>query len=70
MKLAMVAVAGKLDEDSKMLLQIHDSLILEVPKEKAEAVGKMVKDTMEDVYTKLPIKLKADVSIGQNWGEL
>ena len=70
MKLAMVAVADKLDSDSKMLLQIHDSLILEVPKDKAEAVGKMVKDTMENTYTELPIKLKTDVSVGQNWGEL
>lgn len=70
MKLAMVAVAGKLEPDSRMLLQIHDSLILEVPKAKAEAVGQMVKQTMETVYTKLPVKLKADVSIGKNWGEL
>ena len=34
MKLAMVAVANKLDDDCKMLLQIHDSLILEVPASK------------------------------------
>ena len=70
MKMAMIAVAGKLDKDSKMLLQIHDSLILEVPKAKAQTVGKMVKDIMENTYTKLPVRLKADVSTGQNWGEL
>ncbi|HET6864241.1 MAG TPA: DNA polymerase I, partial [Candidatus Saccharimonadales bacterium] len=70
MKLAMVAVAAKLEPDSRMLLQIHDSLILEVPKAKAEAAGQMVKQTMETVYDKLPVKLKADVSIGKNWGEL
>lgn len=70
MKLAMINVANKLDSDSKMLLQIHDSLILEVPKAKAEKVGKMVKQQMEDAYTKLPVKLKTDISIGQNWGEL
>jgi DNA polymerase I len=70
MKLAMIAVADKLDKDSKMLLQIHDSLIIEVPTKKAEAVGQMVKQTMEESYTKLPIKLKADISTGQNWGEL
>ncbi|HET7827492.1 MAG TPA: DNA polymerase I [Candidatus Saccharimonadales bacterium] len=70
MKLAMVAVATKLEPDCKMLLQIHDSLILEVPKAKAEAVGQMVKHEMENAYTKLPIKLKADISIGKNWGEL
>ena len=30
----------------------------------------MVKDTMESAYTKLPVKLKADISTGKNWGEL
>jgi len=70
MKIAMNNVAAQLDEDCKMLLQIHDSLIIETPKAKAEAVGKMVKQTMEAAYTKLPVKLKADVSIGKNWGEL
>ena len=70
MKMAMINVANKLDDDCKMLLQIHDSLIIETPKAKAEAVAKMVKETMENTYTKLPIKLKADTSTGQNWGEL
>ncbi|HSW78584.1 MAG TPA: DNA polymerase I [Candidatus Babeliales bacterium] len=70
MKIAMIQVANKLDSDCKMLLQIHDSILLEVPKSKAEKVGKMVKDTMENAYTKLPLKLKADISIGKNWGEL
>ncbi|MBX4201654.1 DNA polymerase I, partial [Candidatus Saccharibacteria bacterium] len=70
MKLAMINVANKLDDDCKMLLQIHDSLIIETPKAKAEAVARMVKDIMETTYTKLPIKLKADTSTGENWGEL
>ena len=70
MKMAMIAVADKLDKDCKMLLQIHDSILLECPKAKAEKAGKMVKQTMETVYDKLPVKLKADISIGKNWGEL
>lgn len=69
-KMAMIAVAKKLGTDSKLLLQIHDSILIEAPAAKAEAVGKLAKQTMESVYTKLPIKLKADVSIGKNWGEL
>ena len=69
MKLAMIKVADKLDDDCKMLLQIHDSLLLECPASKAEKVGKIVKDTMEGAY-KLPVKLKVDVSSGKNWGEL
>jgi DNA polymerase I len=70
MKVAMINVAAKLDNDCKLLLQIHDSLILEVPKAKAEKVGQMVKETMENAYTKLSVKLKTDISIGKNWGEL
>jgi DNA polymerase-1 len=70
MKLAMVEVAKKLEPDTKILLQIHDSLIIEAPKDKAEAVGEIVKQTMETAYTELPVKLKTDVSIGRNWGEL
>jgi len=69
MKLAMVQIAAKLDDDCQTLLQIHDSLILEVPKAKAQKVGELVKHTMESTY-KLPVKLKADISIGKNWGEL
>jgi DNA polymerase-1 len=70
MKMAMIAVADKLDADCKMLLQIHDSILIECPKAKAAKVGKMVKETMENTYTKLPVKLKADISTGINWGEL
>jgi DNA polymerase-1 len=69
MKLAMVEISKKLDPDTKMLLQIHDSLIVEAPKEKAGAVGEMMKQTMETVI-ELPVKLRADISTGKNWGEL
>ncbi|HVS79185.1 MAG TPA: DNA polymerase I [Candidatus Saccharimonadales bacterium] len=65
-----VGSAGRQGEPFRMLLQIHDSLILEVPKAKAESVGQVVKQTMETAYTKLPVKLKTDISIGKNWGEL
>ncbi len=68
-KLAMVKVNEKLPEGAKMLLQIHDSIMVEVPENRADEVGKILKDTMEDVY-KLPVKLKVDVNTGKNWGEL
>ena len=70
MKMAMIEVAKKLDDDCYLLLQIHDSILLEVPKAKAEKVGKLAKDSMEKVYLKLPVKLKVDISSGKNWGEL
>lgn len=69
MKMAMVAVAKKLPKDAKMLLQIHDSLIVECKQSEAQKVGKILKETMENVY-KLPVKLTVDISIGKNWGEL
>jgi DNA polymerase-1 len=69
MKLAMVEVAKKLPDDANMLLQIHDSILVECSEEESKAVGEIIKATMENVY-KLPVKLKADISIGKNWGEL
>ncbi len=70
MKLAMVKVAEKLkNSDCRMLLQIHDSLIIECPETKADETAKIVKDTMESAF-KLPIKQTVDTSIGKNWGEL
>ncbi len=70
MKLAMVQVANKLKgSDSQMLLQIHDSIIVECPEEEAEDVAKLIKTTMENAYP-LPIKQTVDTSIGRNWGEL
>jgi len=68
-KLAMVKVNEQLDDDCKMLLQIHDSIMVECPEGKAAEVAKIMKDTMENVY-KLPVKLTVDVHTGKNWGEL
>jgi DNA polymerase-1 len=70
MKLAMINVAKLLPKDASMLLQIHDSILVECPQKEAEAVGKILKETMESAYTKLPVKFKADITIGKNWGEL
>jgi DNA polymerase-1 len=70
MKLAMIEVSKKLPDNANMLLQIHDSILVECPEKEAKAVGEILKTTMENTYTKLPVKFKADVSIGKNWGEL
>lgn len=70
MKLAMVKVQAKLQGTSaRMLLQIHDSVIVECPEADGKAVAKLLKETMENTY-KLPIKQTVDTSIGHNWGEL
>lgn len=71
MKKAMIDIYKRLDgkDKWKMLLQIHDSVLVECPAEDGEEVAKMLKDTMEAAY-KLPVTLTVDTDIGENWGDL
>ena len=77
-KLAMIAVQNKFDQsyesgamssEPKLLLQIHDSILVECAEKDVETVSKIMKEAMEKVY-KLPVKLKVDVDQGKNWGEI
>lgn len=69
-KLSMIKIQNELlDEDSKMLLQIHDELIFEVKDEDAQAFAQKVANIMKDIYI-LKVKLDVSISIGKNWGEL
>jgi DNA polymerase-1 len=70
MKMAMIEVDKKLGGLGEQILQVHDSILIECPEENAEAVAELLKTTMEEVYPALGIKLRVDVSIGKNWGEL
>lgn len=70
MKLAMMRIEEKLGGLGEQILQIHDSVLVECPEKNAEKVGKILKETMESIAPELPIKLKVDVGIGKNWGEL
>lgn len=70
MKKAMIDIAHKLKgTKAKMLLQIHDSVLVECPEEDGDEIAKLLKDTMEKAY-KLPVELTVDTDIGKNWGEL
>jgi DNA polymerase-1 len=72
MKLAMIETDRLLHAnfpDSKQLLQIHDSILVECPEKDAEDISKLLKEAMENIY-KLPVRLDVDVKIGDNWGEL
>jgi len=53
----------------RLLLQVHDSLLVECRQEDAKKVGDLLKQVMENIY-KLPVKLKVDISSGRNWGQL
>ena len=72
MKLAMIAVADQLKESDllgRMLLQVHDELVLEVPDNEVETTIKLVQSAMEDVYS-LEIPLSTDAQYGRDWGSL
>lgn len=70
MKLAMIKVEQKIGDLGEQILQIHDSILVECPKGNADQVGELLKTTMESIATELPVKLKVDVSVGDNWGAL
>ncbi len=70
MKRAMLQVDEKLNGLGKQILQIHDSILIECPKENAEKVADLLKDVMENIAPELKINLKVDVHVGLSWGEL
>ncbi len=66
-KLAMIRIDHELrHHQSKMLLQVHDELVLEAPESEAAEIAAMVKHQMESVHP-LEVPLVADVGIGPNW---
>ncbi|MDF2938216.1 MAG: polA2, partial [Paenibacillaceae bacterium] len=70
-KLAMVRMAERLVEEklnSRMLLQVHDELVFEVPEEELPVMRKLVPEVMESAL-ELNVPLKADVNEGENWYE-
>ena len=78
MRLAMIRLEKKLNEqknqNTKMLLQIHDELIFEAPKEEAKRISKLIIDEMSSVtksdHHSFSIPLTVDLNTGNNWGEL
>ncbi|OGL34298.1 hypothetical protein A3F64_00250 [Candidatus Saccharibacteria bacterium RIFCSPHIGHO2_12_FULL_42_8] len=69
-KMAMLEVDKKLGDSGKQLLQIHDSLLVEAKEKDVDKVSSILKETMENIYPNLGVKLKVDVSTGKNWGEV
>ena len=78
MRLAMIRLKKKLDEQknqkTKMLLQIHDELIFETPKEEEKRISKLIIDEMSGVTKSdqhsFSIPLTVDLNSGDNWGSL
>ncbi|KPL23671.1 MAG: hypothetical protein AMJ93_04160 [Anaerolineae bacterium SM23_84] len=71
-KIAMIRLHNELQSrglDSKMILQVHDELVLEVPDSEVARVGQMVTSIMEGAYA-LDAPLKVDIKTGRNWREM
>ncbi|MFT5234555.1 MAG: DNA polymerase-1, partial [Candidatus Krumholzibacteriia bacterium] len=70
-KLAMLRISAALkesDTNALLLLQVHDELVLEVPKQELEAVQKIVREGMEGAMD-LKVPLVVDMHSGANWAE-
>ncbi|MBI5466385.1 MAG: DNA polymerase I [Candidatus Kerfeldbacteria bacterium] len=72
MKVAMVRVAAELPKvspKSRLILQVHDELVFEVPEADLAEVAKLAKHEMEQAI-KLDVPIVVDVKAGKNWGEM
>ena len=68
-KKAMINIHNRIGKENlrtKMILQVHDELLFEVPEDEIDLVRPMVKEEMEGVHP-LDVPLKVDVKVGSNW---
>jgi len=68
-KLAMLVIQKKLELEeprSLMIMQVHDELVFDVPKESVPSVTELVREGMESAYA-LKVPLKVDVTVGDSW---
>src|SRR3990167_3603815 len=71
-KAAMMTISNKLQVTgykTKMILQVHDELVFEVPDKEVEQVKPIIKDLMENTF-KLSVPVEVEIKIGQNWGQM
>ncbi|UYN90048.1 MAG: DNA polymerase I [Anaerolineales bacterium] len=72
MKLAMLRVDAALPKaklGGRMLLQVHDELVLEVPEAELDKTAALVRDEMSKAY-QLSVPLQTEVKVGKNWGQM
>ena len=71
-KLAMLRVRDRLKAEGlegRLVLQVHDELIVECPEAEADTVRALVKEEMEAVAAHLPVALLAETAAGKSWAE-
>ncbi len=72
MKIAMLKIPPALKDaklKAKMLLQVHDELVLECPKNEMEKTARLIQETMASAYP-MSIPLSTEARAGQSWGEM
>ncbi|MBI2057659.1 MAG: DNA polymerase I [Candidatus Yanofskybacteria bacterium] len=81
MKLAMIKVynfihGNKLEEEAKILLQVHDELLCEVREEKTTKIALKFKEIMENIWSpdaqkgQIKVPIVVDIKVGKNWSEM
>jgi len=71
-KIAMIRIDAELHERklrSRMLLQVHDELVFEVPEDEVDTMRRLVSERMENVYA-LKVPLRVEVGVGPNWRDM
>ncbi len=71
-KIAMIEIFAALRNqkfESKLILQVHDEVVLECPTDELATVAELVRQKMEQAF-EMSVPLKVDVEVGRNWGEM
>jgi DNA polymerase-1 len=67
----MIRISGKLKSKglaSKMILQVHDELVFEIPDNEIAVMKQLIKEKMESVVT-LSVPILVELGVGKNWDE-
>ncbi len=70
-KMAMIKIQEEIDKrnmNSKLLVQVHDELVFDVPNNEVDEMSKLIRDVMENIYL-LKVPLKVDIEYGKTWYE-
>jgi DNA polymerase-1 len=68
-KKAMVEIANELKKrnlSAKMIVQVHDELVFDCPKDEFDELKELIREVMENTYT-LNVPLKVDIEYGDDW---
>ncbi len=68
----MVGISGKIKSDglkTKMIMQVHDELVFEVPEPEMTVVSKMVREIMQDCFP-ISVPIIVDLKVGPNWADM